>query len=462
VNKNGTTLSESATPPPGGLFDGVLARGEVRGILADAGWLQAMLDAEAALCRAQVDAGLFPAAYADAIAAECRAERFDPAVIGADAVSSGNPVIPLVRALTANVRRAHGERPAGWVHHGATSQDISDTAAMLLSRRALLVIAAELTACAERCAALARQHQHTVLAGRTLLQQALPTTFGLKAAGWGHALDEVAGEVRRVAAGLPAQLGGAAGTLASLGDHGLSVLAAYAARLGLPEPLLPWHSHRLPVLRTAGVCGLAGAVAGKVAGDVVLLAQTEVGEVHDGAPARGGSSTLPHKQNPVAAVGVLAATGQIPGLLASLHAAAGHEHERAAGSWQAEWAPLQALLVATGSAASWLRDCLDTLEVDVDRMRTNLELTHGLLLAERIATHLTPSLGRLAAHDLVEAAARTAIATGRDLFDVVVADRQIGALLDAATLRRLLDPAGYLGSAPRLVERALQHHEENR
>jgi len=451
-------------PAAAGLFDGVLERGEVRGIMSDASWLQAMLDAEAALSRAEADAGLLPVRYAEAIAVECRAERFDPAAIGAAAAASGNPVIPLVRALTDHVLRAHGEQAAGWVHHGATSQDISDTAAMLLARRALAVISADLAASAERCAQLARLHEHTVLAARTLLQQALPTTFGLKAAGWLAALDEAAAELRRVAAGLPAQLGGAAGTLASLGEHGLPVLAAYAARLELPEPMLAWHSHRLPVLRVASACGLAGAVAGKIARDVVLLSQTEVGEVRDGVPGRGGSSTLPHKQNPVAAVSVLAASGQLPGLVATLLAAAGHEHERAAGSWQGEWAPLSALLTAAGSAAAWLRDCLETLVVDADRMRANLELTHGLLLAERIATHLAPAVGRLAAHELVEGAAQTCVATGRDLHEVLLADQQLRSLLveagiDEARLRVLLDPTGYLGSATALLRRTLEHHE---
>lgn len=275
----------------------------------------------------RADVGLLPAEYAEAIAAACRADDFDPAAIGIAAASSGNPVAPLVRLLTTNVRRAHGEPAAGWVHHGATSQDVADTATMLLVRDAIQVIVADVAACADRCAELARKHEHTLLAGRTLLQQALPTTFGLKAAGWLHALDEAAAELRRVSSTLPAQLGGAAGRMASMGDDGLAVLAAYAGRLDLAEPRLPWHAHRLPVLRIAGAGGLTGAVAGKIARDVVLLTH-EVGEAHDGTPGRGGSSTLPHKQNPVAAISVLAATGQLPGLMASLMGATGHEHER--------------------------------------------------------------------------------------------------------------------------------------
>lgn len=437
-----------------GLFDGVLARGRVREEVGDRAWLQAMLDVEAALARAQARAGLLPAAQAQAITRACRADEFDLGAIGEAAAVSGNPVVPLVRALTEAVPGP----AAGAVHNGATSQDVLDSAAMLVADRALGPLLDDLEAAAAAAAGLAAAHQTTVMAGRTLLQQALPVTFGLKAAGWLVALDEVAArleEVRRTR--LAVQLGGAAGTLAALGPAGAEVLAALAAELGLAEPVLPWHTVRTRVAELAGALGAAAGVAGKVARDVTLLAQTEVAEVRERGPAgRGGSSTLPHKRNPVAAVAALACAEQAPGLVATLLAAMVQEHERAAGAWHAEWRPLTDLLRTTGSAAAWLRDCLERLEVDPERMRRNLDLTGGLLLAERVTTALAPGLGRLAAHELVQRASAESLAAGRPLAEVLCDQPEVTGLLDQGEVERLLDPAGYLGSAEAFVERALR------
>jgi 3-carboxy-cis,cis-muconate cycloisomerase len=349
-----------------GLFDAVLARGSARDAVADEAWLQAMLEVEAALARACAEAGVIPASHADAIAGACRAELFDVAAIGAEAADVGNPAEPLVRALRAQV----GGVAAQDVHRGATSQDIVDSAAMLVARRALEPTLADLRGAADAAARLAAEHRDTVMIGRTLMQQAVPITFGLKAAGWLVALDESIERLRDVR--LAAQLGGAAGTLAALGDAGLAVLGRFARELGLDEPVIPWHTDRTRIAELAGALGEACGAVAKVAGDVVLLAQTEVGEVREGVEGRGGSSTMAHKRNPVAAISARAAARQAPGLVATLLAAMEQEHERAAGAWHSEWPALRALLRFTGSAAAWLRDCLENLEVNVERMRANL------------------------------------------------------------------------------------------
>jgi 3-carboxy-cis,cis-muconate cycloisomerase len=444
----------------GGLFDGVLARGAVAAAVRDDAWLQAMLDFEAALARAQADAGLFPAAQADAIAAQARAELYDAAEIGSAAASIGNPAGPLVKALTARVREAEpaatildpaAAGAAGQVHRGATSQDVIDTATVLVARRALTPLLTELTAAADAAAALARTHRDDPIAGRTLLQQAVPTTFGLTAAGWVSGLDAGVQALRAVP--LAVQLGGAAGTLASLGDDGLAVLAGVARLLDLREPPLPWHTERTRIAALAGALGLAAGAIAKVATDVVLLSQTEVGEVREGDA--GGSSTMPHKANPIAAIAARGNAARAPGLVATLLASMDHEHQRAAGAWHAEWAPLRELLVATGSAAAWLRTSLEGLEVDPRRMRENLDATGGLLLAERVATALGAQLGRDAAHELIERATREATASGRTFASVLDDDEEVRDQLGEGAAARLLDPAGYLGSASAFVDRVL-------
>jgi len=339
------------------MFDGVLARGEVAALVSDEAWLRAMLEAEVALARARD----LPPQVVSEIAAACDPSGFDARELGERAAESGNPVVPLVEALRARLEGSAAEA----VHRGATSQDILDTAAMLVARAALVPLREDLAGAANAAERLAREHRTTPAAGRTLLQRALPTTFGLKAAGWMGGLD--AAWLRLGALRPAAQLGGPAGTLQGLGPD---VLGRFARELGLEEPLLPWHTERGRVAALATALGTAAGAIAKTAGDVVLLAQTEVGEVHEAAP--GGSSSMPHKRNPVAAVSARACARQAPGLVATLLAAMEQEHERAAGAWHAEWAPLRALLVHTGSAAAWLRTCLEGLQVDAERMRVNL------------------------------------------------------------------------------------------
>jgi 3-carboxy-cis,cis-muconate cycloisomerase len=299
------------------------------------------------------------------------------------------------------------------------------------------------------------------MAGRTLLQQALPIPFGLAAATWLSGLDEAAARLREVRrARLAVQLGGAAGTLAALGDAGLKVVGFLAEELGLQAPALPWHTQRARVAELAGALGEAAGAVAKPARDVTLLAQTEIGEVREGGEGRGGSSALPQKRNPVAAVSALACAARAPGLVAALLGAMAQEHQRAAGAWHAEWLPLSDLLVSAGAAAAWLRDGLEHLEVDAGRMRANLEITGGVLLSERVAGALAPALGRVAAHDLVAAAAAEALAASRPFGDVLAARPEVRPHLSPAQIAELLDPAAYLGSAGAFIDRALAAHAE--
>jgi 3-carboxy-cis,cis-muconate cycloisomerase len=443
----------------------LFGRGAAAAAVADGAWVRAMLEAEVALARASAEAGGLDPVHAERIAAAAAGLRPDPADLGrAAAAGAGNPVPALVRVLTAAVDDGtdEGRAAAGAVHRGATSQDVLDTAAMLVTRRALDAVLADVRGAAEAAAALAREHRDTPQVARTLLQHAVPTTFGLKAAGWLVGLDEAAAELRRVRDDtVAAQLGGAAGTLSALEGDALAVHAAYARALGLPEPTLPWHTVRVRPARIAGAAGVLGSVVAKVAGDVVLLAQTEVGEVRETDPAggRGGSSTMPHKQNPVAAITARACAIRIPGLVSTILAAGAHEHERAAGPWHAEWEPLAELLRVTGAAAAWLRDALGGLRADPARMRENLGRTGGLILAEAVTGALADAgLGRLTAHDLVTAAARDAVDGGVPLREALLRVDEIAGALGAAGVDRALDPAGHVGAAGALVDRALAAH----
>jgi 3-carboxy-cis,cis-muconate cycloisomerase len=297
------------------------------------------------------------------------------------------------------------------------------------------------------------------LAGRTLLQQATPLSFGLKAAGWMVALDDAVDRLRYVRDHrLAAQLGGATGTLAGFGGRGVEVAERFAARLGLQSAVLAWHTDRSRLGDVATGLGLAGGVVGKVALDVVLLAQTEVGELHEGHPDRGGSSTMPHKRNPVAAVAARGAVMAAPALVSTLLTAMAQEHERAAGAWHSEWRALTELLRAVGSGASWLADCLDHLKVDAARMGRNLELEGGVLLADRVADALTAGLGRITAHDLVAELSRRATESRRPLAQLLADDTRVRPHLGPTELARLLDPSQALGESAILVERALAHH----
>ncbi|WP_019816402.1 class-II fumarase/aspartase family protein [Saccharomonospora saliphila] len=442
------------------LFDPLFAAGGVAGQTSDAAWVRALLDVEAALAGAQADAGLVERAHADTIAGVCSRAELDAGELGRAATGIGNPAGPLVRVLTDRVAAEDAEA-ARSVHWGATSQDVLDSAAMLLAARAREPLLADLDACTDRLAELAGRHARTVHVGRTLSQHALPVTFGLVAAGWLSSLDTAADRLRGVRP--PAQLGGAAGTLASLGEHGPAVLAAFSARLGLAEPVLPWHTDRTPIAEVAGALGaVSGAVSG-VARSLVSLASTDVGEVVEQGPSgSGGSSTMPHKRNPVAAVTTLGSAKQAPGLVADLLAAMEQEDQRAAGSWHAEWLPFTRLWQVSGSAAHWLRRSVERVRVDADRMRHNLDRGGGVLLAERVTTELAPAVGRLAAHDAVTECCRRAVEESIPLHRVLAEDPLVGGHLSEERISGLLDPAGYLGSAEEFVRRALEAHRDRR
>ncbi len=452
----------------GVMFGGVFRRGGVD--TGDQAWLRAMLEVEAALARALERAGLAPAGAGAAVTGAAVPENFDVAELGGLAALTGNPVPALSRAL---MKRVPGT-VAGTVHRGATSQDIVDTAAMLMASRALDVIMADLAAAGRGAAALAVRHRSTIMAGRTLLQQAVPVTFGLVAAGWLAALDDAGAGLARVRAErLAVQFGGAAGTLASLNDAGPRVAALLAGELGLPLPVLPWHTSRLRMVELAGALAGTDAVLGKIARDVTLLSQSEVGEVREGpgdssggggsSPRRGGSSAMPQKQNPVAAVAILGCTRRVPGLLATVAAAAEQEYQRAAGAWHAEWETMADLLSLTGSAASWAAGMLGGLTVDAARMSANLAAANGLPLAEHVTSLLADTLGRAAAHDLVAEAGARALSAGLPLRDVLLglpqsAERLEAAGITAEQIESALDPAGYLGAAAEFVDAALSAH----
>ncbi len=350
------------------LFGASVVADEVSG----AAWLRALCEVETALARACAAVGLVETVDALEVAAvSAELGRGDPAALGREAVAGGNPVIPLVHALRAAVTARAGEAAARAVHRGATSQDVHDTAMMLISHRALDVLLPAARLAADAAAALAREHRDLALAGRTLLQQARPTTFGAVTAGWGAGLDRAVTRCRAAQAALPVQLGGPAGTLAELHPHGPAVRAALAAELGLADPHGTWHTDRTYVAALAGALGELAVAVAKPAGDVVLLAQTELGEVREAAP--GGSSSMAHKHNPIAAVTARAAVLPAPGLVATLlTAGGGHELQRAAGAWHAEWPALSALLVAVGGGAARLRDCLRDLRPQPAAMAANL------------------------------------------------------------------------------------------
>jgi 3-carboxy-cis,cis-muconate cycloisomerase len=476
-------MPEHEKPNARGLFGGVFARGGVEA--DDAAWLQAMLDAEAGLARALERAGLAPAGAGEAVTAAARAGNFDPNELGGLAALTGNPVPGLARALARQVPQT----AVSAVHRGATSQDIVDTAAMLLAKRAIDVIAADLAGAADAAAGLATAHRDSIMIGRTLLQQAVPVTFGLVAAGWLTSLDEARAGLDSVGPRLAVQFGGAAGTLASLGEAGQRVTALLATELGLAVPVLPWHTDRLRIIDLGTALARVAAVLGKIARDVTLLAQSEVGEVSEGggpaearadqrgadqqapaaSPRRGGSSAMPHKRNPVASIAILGCTRQVPGLLATLAAASEQELQRAAGAWHAEWEPLTALLRLTGSASSWAADLLPGLVVDTSRMAANLAATKGLPLAEHVSSLLAGVLGGAQAHDLVAEAGARATGAGLPLRDVLLAvpkleERLSSAGITAEQIDSALEPSGYLGATDAFITAAIDAHEkpENR
>ena len=458
----------------------------------DQAFLQAMLDAEAALTRAQAAIGLAPVAAAEAVAAAARADRFDLRDLAMRARSGGNPVIPLVKDLSA----AAGREAAPFVHRGATSQDILDTAAMLVATRALWPVLADLDRTATALARLAAEHRDTPMPARTLTQHAVPTTFGLTAAGWRGLVLAARDRLAAARRSLPCQLGGAAGTLAAFHayaeaggdagaegtrpagesaptppesldrtttaqadtspaeqpDLGLRLLAEFAAHTGLAEPVLPWHVLRAPVADLAGALAFTAGALGKLAADILVLSRTEIGEVVEGSG--GGSSAMPQKANPVHATLIAAAARQVPALTCVLYASMSAEDERPAGAWHAEWQPLREALRQVGGAARDAAELTEGLRVHPERMRDNLDRTGGLIVSERLAAALSADIGRAGAGQALSRALSRAAEEG--LPAALLGEPELAAILPEARLRELTDPTHYSGSAGPLVDRALR------
>jgi 3-carboxy-cis,cis-muconate cycloisomerase len=430
-------------------FGPLFVPGELLDAVSGRGWLEAMLEFEAALARAEAQTGIVPSEAAAAIAERCDPSLYDFEELLRQGRSIGSPPEPLVRALRENV----GGDAAGWVHWGATSQDVMDTASMLVARRALDLVLAEVEGVTAALARLAETHRSTPMAARTLLQQALPTTFGLKAAGWLVAVLEarrILGAVRRER--LAVQFGGAAGTLAAVEEHGPAVLRRLAEDLRLAEPVLPWHTNRVRIAELGAALATTSGVLAKIALDVVLLAQTEVDEARE--EIGGGSSTLPHKHNPIESTLARACARLVDGYASVLTSGLDQEHERAAGAWHAEWEALSGALAYTGGAAHAVARAVGSLQVDAVRMRRNLDETNGLVLAERVSFALAARYGRAEGHDIVREAAARVGTSGRSLADELRDDERVE--LSDSELDALLDPATYLGSAEAFVDRALE------
>ena len=424
--------------------------------LSDRARIQRMLDVEVALAEAQAHIGLIPSGAAGAIRQAARAELYDASAIAADASRAGNLAIPLVKHLTRQVAALDTEA-ARYVHWGATSQDIIDTGFILQMRDAVPEVIRHMRRAADAAARHAKAHIATPMAGRTWLQQATPVTFGLKAAGWVDAIDRQRAALAAALDGVSyVQLGGASGTLASLGTQGPAVAEALAARLALHVPDLPWHANRDRMVSLACALGIATGALGKVARDLALLSQTEVGEAMEAAgEGRGGSSTMPHKRNPVGASVALTAAVRAPGLVATMLAAMPQEHERALGGWQAEWMTMPELILVAAGAARSTADALEGLVVDAERMRANLEMTRGLVLAEAVSMALGEHMGKSEAHAHVEAASRRAVDQRRTLAETLAEDPAITRWLPPNEIAARLAPESYLGAARTFVERVL-------
>ena len=445
-------MSTSLSP----LLAPMLSSAAMRAVCDDVAYLQHMLDFEAALARAETATGVIPASAAGPIAKACKASAFDLAALAEAAAPSGNLAIPLVKVLTAEVTKADADA-ARYVHWGATSQDVIDTAGMLTLRAAIDALPPDLDRAIAGFARLARQHRNTAAVARTWLQHALPMPFGLKLAEYAAALHRSRKRLQRLRNdGLALQFGGAAGTLAALGDKGMVVAERLAQELKLPLPDAPWHTHRDRIAEAASVFAMLTGTCGKIARDVSLLMQTDVAEAFEpSGEGRGGSSTMPHKRNPVAAATALAAATMAPNLAATIFAAQVQDHERSAGPWQAEWPTLPSLLLVTSGALAAIVDIAEGLQVDVARMRVNLDATGGLIMAEAVTMALAEKIGKSEAHHLVEAASKKAVTEKKGLREVLTKDPKVTAHVSADRLAKLFEPMAYQGASQALIDRLL-------
>ncbi len=430
------------------LIDSVGTTPAMAELFSDESVLRAMLDFESALARAEARTGVIPKNAADLITALAKPASFDAAALSSAAFRAGTPAIPLVNALTEQVRRSDVDA-ARFVHWGATSQDVMDSAMSLLLKRAEHILMSDLLRLEKALEGLSDRHKNSVMVGRTLLQAAPPVTFGLKAAGW---LGSVRRGRRRLRDGFRnsavLQFGGATGTMASLGNRGMAVTEALSAELKLRNPGAPWHTQRDQLASLICACGVLTGSLGKMARDIVLLMQNEVGEASEpGGEGRGGSSTMPHKRNPTACSLTLSAAHRVPGLVASFLSAMLQEHERGVGGWQAEWPVVATVIQSTGVACSSMAEVAEGLSVDKEKMRLNIEMTNGLIFAERAMMLLGPKLGRDVAHKLLDGAARKSADENRNLAAILAEMPEVTAQLSADELKQLETPEQYLGSA---------------
>ena len=441
-----------SNPADGPILGTLYGTDAMRAVFDETAYFQRMLDVEAALARVQARLGLIPADAAEAIAAAAQFENLNPTTLAATARNVGYPVVGLVAELS----RAAG--PAGaWTHWGATTQDIMDTATVLQVRAGLDLIETSLNAVLAALLSQADRHRGTVMAGRTHLQQALPTSFGLKCATWAQPLiahRQRLAQLRPRA--LQVSFGGAAGTLASLGTEGIAVMEGLAAELGLAVPAAPWHVCRDGLAETVGFLGLLCGSLGKLATDIILLAQTEVAEVVEPYVAgRGASSTMPQKRNPIASEYILAATRGVQALVPMMQGAMMQDHERGTGPWQAEALAIPQAFVLAHGALEHARTIAEGLTVDAARMRRNLDLTGGLIVAEAVMMGLAPMLGRGEAHHVVKHACDIALTESIPLAQALARAPEVATKLDAAAIARLTDPAGYLGSTEAFIDRVI-------
>jgi 3-carboxy-cis,cis-muconate cycloisomerase len=443
------------------LFNELFCYAVLEEILSDKSRVKGMLQFEAALAKAEARCGVIPEGSARKIAEQCGVEQFDLAAIAQEAARSGNAAIPLVKMLTEAVARQ--DKDAGrFVHWGATSQDAIDTGLVLQLREAMALLGGDLARLSETLTALATQHRKTPIVARTWMQQALPTTFGFIVAGW---LDAVLRHRRRLteirARILTLQFGGAGGTLAALAGRGPEVARVLAEELQLTLPSAPWHAHRDRLVELATTLGLLTGTLGKIARDISLHTQSEVAELFEPAgERRGGSSTMPHKRNPVTCAVVLGASTRIPGLVSTMLSAMPQEQQRGLGGWHAEWETLPEIVRLSGGALHHLAEMLPHLEVDADRMRQNLEATQGLIFAEAVSMALADRMGKMPAHLLVEAACRKARAEKRHLREVLRGEAGLHGHLAPADLESLFDARNYLGSAEEFVARVIAQVRE--
>ncbi len=445
--------------PSNQLFDTYFTARTMREVFSDQGRVQAMLDFEAALARAEAQVGLIPVSAVAPIEAACRAEHYDFSALGEAIAIAGNSAIPLVKALGKQIA-AHDRDAERYVHLGATSQDVMDTGLVLQLRQALHLIDSDLARLGDALAIQARRHVVTPLAGRTWLQHATPVTLGMKIAGW---LGAVTRSRQRLHALKPRllvlQLGGASGTLAALGEQAMPIAEALAQALQLALPEQPWHTQRDRLVEFGAALGLIAGSLGKLGRDISLLMQTEAAEVFEpSAPGKGGSSTMPHKRNPVGAAVLIGAATRVPGLLSTLFSAMPQEHERSLGLWHAEWETLPEICCLVSGALQQALLITEGLEVDAERMAKNLDLTQGLVLAEAVSIVLAQRIGRDRAHHLLELCCKRAVAEQRHLRAVLGDEPQVTAELSSTELDQLMNPAHYLGQARTWVERALAEH----